>query len=82
MKLNKITEIFVEILIRLRFNAQFLVLETICKWLRFFFKQKSYETIGWLAQLVEHLPYKERVGSSSLSSPTIFGGSFIIILFC
>ena len=32
---------------------------------------ESFKFKGRLAQLVEHLVYTERVGSSSLSSPTI-----------
>ncbi len=32
---------------------------------------QRFQMLGRLAQLVEHLVYTERVGSSSLSSPTI-----------
>ncbi len=35
---------------------------------------------GRLAQLVEHLVYTERVGSSSLSAPTIFSGMYLIYM--
>ena len=31
---------------------------------------RQYQKNGWLAQLVEHRPYKPRAGSSSLSPPT------------